>query len=224
VTRPDHYATLGVPATATDAQIKAAFRRLARRFHPDAAAPEAGRPVDSGDDRRFKAIARAYATLGRPGRRRAYDTRRARGRFGQPGADGPASYVVEGAGPVYHSDLGHHSDFYQAGDPLTVAEAGTVVGRDPGWLRRAIRTGRLSANRDDAGRYLLRRRDVERLDRTAPRRPRATVVDDRSRASTEDRSAADDRSAAEPTADERTVDRSAAANDRRDGDADVDPD
>ena len=177
MTRPDHYATLGVPATATDAEIKAAFRRLARRFHPDAGPADPGVPRDPADERRFKAIARAYETLGRPGRRRAYDSRRARGRFGGPGTDGPASYVVDGAGPVYHSDLGHHSDFYQAGDPLTVTEAAAVVRRDAGWLRGAIRAGRLSAARDDAGRYLHRRRDVERLDRTARRRRRPEPVD-----------------------------------------------
>jgi curved DNA-binding protein CbpA len=179
VTRPDHYATLGVPATATDAQIKAAFRRLARRFHPDATATAGGDvPVDPAAERRFKAIARAYETLGRPSRRRAYDHRRASGRFGDPGGSGPASYVVDGAGPVYHSDLGHHSDFYQAGDPLSVTEAAAIVRRHPSWLRGAIRAGRLSAVREADGRYLLRRRDVERLDRTARRRRRPEPAED----------------------------------------------
>jgi hypothetical protein len=50
-----------------------------------------------------------------------------------------------------------------------VAEAAAVVRRDPGWLRKAIRSGRLPAVRSAEG-YLLRRRDVERLDRSAPRR------------------------------------------------------
>jgi curved DNA-binding protein CbpA len=160
--RTDHYATLGVARTASDAEIKAAFRRLARAFHPDTGSP------DPDGDRRFKAIARAYETLGRPARRRAYDARRDRGRFGDPGSTGPSSYSVD-HGPIYHSDLGHHSDFYQAGDPLSVAEAAAAVRRDPGWLRRAIRDGRLPASRSPSG-YLLRRRDVERLDRSTPRR------------------------------------------------------
>jgi excisionase family DNA binding protein len=133
--------------------------------------------VSSADeDRHFKAIARAYETLGRPSRRRAYDARRARGRFGDPGSSGPASFAVD-LGPIYHSDLGHHSDFYQAGDPLTVSEAAATVGRDGGWLRRAIRTGRIPAMRSAEG-YLLRRRDVERLDRTAKRRAVAQAVPD----------------------------------------------
>ena len=110
-----------------------------------------------------------------PARRRAYDARRARGRFGEIGSSGPASYVVD-RGQLYHSDLGHHSDFYQAGDPLSVSEAARLVRRDPGWLRRAIRSGRLPAVRSTAG-YLLRRRDVERLDRTSRRR-RPRVADE----------------------------------------------
>lgn len=156
-------------------------------YHPDArradvtdaAGTDQGKRGPAGDreaERRFKAIARAYETIGRPARRRAYDARRARGRFGAPGSEGAASYVVD-RGPIYHSDLGHHSDFYQAGDPLTVGEAARAVDRDPGWLRRAIRTGRLPASRS-AGGYLLRRRDVERLDRTAPRRRRTAVSDE----------------------------------------------
>jgi curved DNA-binding protein CbpA len=158
----DHYATLGVPRTATPAQIKAAFRQLARQYHPDANAQ------DLAGERRFKAVARAYEVLSKPASRQAYDARHSN-RFGAPGT-GPASYVVD-RGPIYHSDLGHHSDFYQAGDPLTVPEAAAVVGRDAGWLRRAIRSGRLQASRGPAG-YLVRRRDVERLDRSTARRRR----------------------------------------------------
>jgi excisionase family DNA binding protein len=78
---------------------------------------------------------------------------------------------------LYHSDLGHHSDFYRSGDPMTVTEAAVAVGRDAGWLRRAIRDGRLAATRDGRS-YLLRRRDVERLDRSTPRRRPLVVVDD----------------------------------------------
>ncbi len=49
------------------------------------------------------------------------------------------------------------------------------MSRDGGWIRRAIREGRLPATRDGRA-YLLRRRDIERLDRTAPRRRPLTVV------------------------------------------------
>ncbi len=157
-----HYATLEVPPSAGQREIRAAYRRLARATHPD------GHAGDAALEPRFKRIARAYEVLGDPARRAAYDRHLTSGRFAAPGTGGPASYAVD-TGPVYHSDLGHHSDFYQAGDPLTVTEAAALVRRDAGWLRRAIRDGRLRAARGPGG-NLLRRRDVERLDRGTPRR------------------------------------------------------
>lgn len=171
--RPDPYAVLGVPRTATQREITVAFRRLARTLHPDA------NRHDPDAERQFKRVARAYEQVKTAAARRRLDALRRGGRFAGPGAPetGPTSFRVD-PGPLYHSDLGHHSDFYQAGDPLTVAEAASLVGRDPGWLRRAIRSRRLAASRDERG-YLLRRRDVERLDRTAPRRrPRGDEADD----------------------------------------------
>ena len=164
----DHYSALGVGPDATAAEIKAAYRRLARASHPDR------HPGDMAAERRFKRIARAYEVLADPRRRAAYDTRRTFGRFAAPGTGGPATFTVD-TGPLYHSDLGHHSDFYQAGDPLSVTEAAALVRREAGWLRRAIRGGRLRASRGPGG-YLLRRRDVERLDRTARRRSKAPLL------------------------------------------------
>lgn len=161
--RRDHYAVLGVPQTASARQIKEAYRRLAREHHPDT---NAGDPAL---EKEFKRIARAYETLGDPKKRHAYDTRHTTGRFAGPGGGGPQAIKVEGMDPVYHLDLGHHSDFYQAGDPLSVTEAAAAVGRNPAWLRKAIRERRLRATRSPEG-YLLRRRDVERLDRESARR------------------------------------------------------
>ena len=163
--RPDAYRVLGVPRTATQREITRAYRALAREHHPDV------NRHDPDAERRFKQVARAYHLIGDRRRRAAYDQRRSVGRFGGPGAE-PGSFAVD-SGPIYHSDLGHHSDFYQAGDPLSVSEAARLVDRSPSWLRRAIREGRLAASRGSRG-YLLRRRDVERLDRAAPRRGRAT--------------------------------------------------
>ncbi len=164
--RSDHYAVLGLTPTATAAEIKAAFRRLAREHHPDA---NAQRP---DAEHEFKRVARAYETLGNAQRRRIYDQRAVRGRFGRSGpgdpGSGPSSFAVD-EGPIYHSDLGHLSDFYQAGDPMTVSEAAVLVNRNPSWLRKAIRERRLAAVRGASG-YLVRRRDVESLDRTAARR------------------------------------------------------
>jgi curved DNA-binding protein CbpA len=67
---PDPYRELGVPRGATDDQIKAAHRRLAKRFHPDAS---------SGERERFLAIQEAYLLLTDPLRRRDWDARHAPG-------------------------------------------------------------------------------------------------------------------------------------------------
>lgn len=166
----DHYSVLGVPPTASARQIRDAYRALARAHHPDL------NPDDPEAERMFKRISRAWEVLRDPKTRRAYDERHSRGRFAGPGAGGPQSVVLEPKGPLYHMDLGHHSDFYQTGDPLTVSEAAALVGRDPSVLRRAIRERRLAASADGR-RYLVRRRDVERLDRTIRRRRPRTAAE-----------------------------------------------
>src|SRR4051812_9719565 len=67
----DYYKTLGVPKTASQAEIKKAFRKLARDSHPDR------HPGDKEAERRFKALNEANAVLSDPGKREKYD------RFGQ---------------------------------------------------------------------------------------------------------------------------------------------
>jgi hypothetical protein len=62
----DFYEVLGVEPRATDAELKAAYRRLARIHHPDANQSEA-------DATRFKQITHAYAVLSNPERRAEYD-------------------------------------------------------------------------------------------------------------------------------------------------------
>ena len=72
----DYYEVLGVPKTADDAEIKKAFRNLAKKYHPDA------HPGDKECEEKFKEAQEAYAVLSDADKRRQYD------QFGHAAFDG----------------------------------------------------------------------------------------------------------------------------------------
>src|ERR671928_1898026 len=89
----DYYRILGVDRKADDKAIKSAYRKLARKYHPD---------VNKGEDKKFKEISEAYEVLSDPEKRRRYDTLGPdwqRYATGQPGAPGAGhTYTTEDLG------------------------------------------------------------------------------------------------------------------------------
>src|SRR5450756_2334149 len=77
MTQRDYYEVLGVARNATPDELKAAFRRLARQYHPDV-----NKAADA--EERFKEINEAYAILSDPEKRAAFD------RYGHAGVNGAA--------------------------------------------------------------------------------------------------------------------------------------
>ena len=107
----DYYATLGVERSATQADIKRAYRKLARRYHPDVSKePDA--------ETRFKAVAEAHEALIDPERRAAYDDIAQRHASGQPfepppGWDTGFEYSGRGADRPTGGE-GDFSDFFES--------------------------------------------------------------------------------------------------------------
>ena len=91
----DYYQTLGVAKTASQDEIKSAFRKLARTHHPDMVKPK----ERAAASERFKEINEAYEVLGDPQKRRQYDTL---GADWQRGGNQPPPGWHQGAGARRH--------------------------------------------------------------------------------------------------------------------------
>src|SRR5437870_10874528 len=90
----DYYSTLGVAKTANEKEIKQAFRRLARKHHPDV------NPGDKAAEAKFKEINEAYEVLGDPAKRKKYDELGANWRmYEQAGPGGAPGGHPFGGGP-----------------------------------------------------------------------------------------------------------------------------
>jgi molecular chaperone DnaJ len=101
----DYYRVLGVGDDASQKDIKSAYRKLSRQYHPDA------NPDDAAAEERFKEVSAAYDVVGDPEKRKEYDEVRKLGPMGGmfggaggPGAGGP------GAGGFRFEDVGDLGD------------------------------------------------------------------------------------------------------------------
>ncbi len=103
----DYYQVMGVARDATEAQIKHAYRKLARKYHPDVS-------KEKDAEARFKEVGEAYEVLKNPEKRAAYDQLGRDHRAGEdfrPPPDWNTDFEFSGAGRMGDAD---HSDFFES--------------------------------------------------------------------------------------------------------------
>ncbi len=105
----DYYKVLGVSESATPAEIKKAYRRLAKQFHPDA------NPNNPQAADRFKQVSEAHTVLSDPDKRKKYDTMRKLGAFDPRtrSRGGPAGAPAD-TGEFEFGDLGGLGDLFSS--------------------------------------------------------------------------------------------------------------
>jgi DnaJ-class molecular chaperone len=106
----DYYQTLGIPRNASPDDIKSAYRRLARRYHPDV------NPDDASAEARFKEINEAHEVLSDPEKRQQYDrfgsNWRRTGSFDE--AFRQSGVRMDGFGDFFGGGASGFSDFFEA--------------------------------------------------------------------------------------------------------------
>lgn len=106
----DYYAVLGVNRNATADEIKHAYRRLARKYHPDVS-------KEANAEEKFKNLQEAYEVLKDPEKRSAYDQLGSNWKSGQefrppPGWEGGTRFYSSTGGDFTEGDLNGFSDFF----------------------------------------------------------------------------------------------------------------
>src|ERR1700743_3266464 len=128
--RPDYYKILGVGKGASDEEIKKAYRKLARKYHPDR------NPGDKEAEEKFKEVSAAHDVLSDPDKRKEYDAGPSFAGFGGAGGSpfGGANPCGGGGGAQagsFGADLGDiFSGIFNRGGGGGRARAQQVRGRD----------------------------------------------------------------------------------------------
>ncbi len=123
----DYYEVMGVARDATQDDIKRAYRKLARKYHPDVS-------KESDAETRFKELGEAYEVLKDPEKRAAYDQLGANWKAGQdfrPPPDWDQGFEFHGGG-FTGADAGQFSDFFESLFGQGFARAGGGPGAGPG--------------------------------------------------------------------------------------------
>ena len=102
----DYYATLGLDRSATDADVKKAFRKLAQKWHPDVS-------EDPAAAERFKELNEAYQVLSDPDRRQRYDL------FGAAGVEADVAAGFGGFADIFDAFFGGAAGGARRGRPPT---------------------------------------------------------------------------------------------------------
>lgn len=102
-TKRDYYEVLNVERTASDIDLKKAYRKLALQFHPDR------NPGDAAAEEKFKEASEAYGVLSDPQKRQLYD------RFGHQGLEGSGSSGFSGFEDIFSSFGDIFEDFFGLG-------------------------------------------------------------------------------------------------------------
>src|SRR2546422_9909515 len=97
----DYYKVLGVPEHATQKEIKAAYRRLSKQYHPD---------QNPGSEDRFKDVSAAYDVIGDAEKRKQYDEMRRLGPMGFAPGGGGVTGGPGAAGCTFGGDVGELGD------------------------------------------------------------------------------------------------------------------
>jgi curved DNA-binding protein len=152
----DYYSVLGVPKTATQDEIRKAFRKLARQHHPDVAKDK--KTAES----KFKEINEANEVLSDPEKRKRYDELGAD--WNSPGRQGPPPGWQQGGGMDFGGGGGSFSDFFETffrggGGKKRKSGFGSFAQRGndvelelPVHIEEALQGGRKAFNLDRSGR------------------------------------------------------------------------
>ncbi|HEY0963734.1 MAG TPA: DnaJ C-terminal domain-containing protein [Pseudomonadales bacterium] len=142
----DYYEIMGVDEKATADDIKKAYKRLARKYHPDVS-------KEKNAEQRFKDVGEAYEVLKDPDKRREYDNLRAYGARGGNGQFKPPPGWSPGSGGAYEGagfgDAEGFSDFFEA-----------MFGRGGGFRRGGFGGGDFGAGGNDGASMRMRGEDA----------------------------------------------------------------